>query len=407
MRQATVLSEFPDDRVVPADEVSLHLVGDEGILFDSRRQTVFGTNATATLIWCLLAEGVPLPEIAAILARRGGVLPRTAHKFLREAIRRWRAFGLLEGSPAPDPPSPFSSFNLPPASVAPRAHDDLPPSAMHRTYTILESSFGLGFPSAEAHAAVAPLLDHLSTAEPSTRQISLSLVETDDGFALHAGDVVLERCAELHRVAPMILAVIMAIAIRSSGGLCAVHASAVGHRDKTALLVGEAGAGKSTLAAAAAASGFCHLADDTVVLERASLAVRPVPSPPCIKEGAWPVLAERLHGLYDLPVHVRLDGRRARYVPRSWLPRGTETNGSANTTCAVFPTYHPRAATKLHAMTTAEAVRALLPHVFVLDGGLGRQDIDDLIAWISDVPCFALPLSSLGRGVAALWGLCR
>lgn len=72
----------------------------------------------------------------------------------------------------------------------------------------------------------------------------------------------------------------------ASAGLTVLHASAVDIDGGAVLFIGDAGAGKSTLAAALSLRGFALLADDGVLLDERSDGVHAVPSYPGVR--LWP-----------------------------------------------------------------------------------------------------------------------
>src|SRR6476661_7663307 len=77
-------------------------------------------------------------------------------------------------------------------------------------------------------------------------------------------------------------------------GLVCLHASAIVVNDAAVALVGPAGAGKSTTAAAFAARGFSVLAEDVVTLDDSGDNFFVRPAYPCIR--LWPASAATLYG---------------------------------------------------------------------------------------------------------------
>jgi hypothetical protein len=77
-------------------------------------------------------------------------------------------------------------------------------------------------------------------------------------------------------------------------GLVCLHASAIVNDGKAIALVGPAGAGKSTTAAAFSARGFSVLAEDVVTLDDRGDSFLVRPSYPCIR--LWPASAASLYG---------------------------------------------------------------------------------------------------------------
>ena len=62
-------------------DLSLHYVGEEGLLLDPENQRLYALNATAAFIWSLLKDGKSLAEVSRVperairgASRRGSVL---------------------------------------------------------------------------------------------------------------------------------------------------------------------------------------------------------------------------------------------------------------------------------------------------------------------------------------------
>ena len=151
------------------------------------------------------------------------------------------------------------------------------------------------------------------------------------------------------------------------------------------LLLGEPGRGKSTLAAALVARGLSYIADDTVLLTSNPIRVRGVPSRMGIKEGSWSVLQHYWPNLEDLPIHVRADGKRIRYL----LPENALINrpGFAELTASslIFPRYEPNANTTVRNLSRAEALLKITEAGYDIPGQITEQVIAALIEWLDTV----------------------
>ena len=66
-----------------------------------------------------------------------------------------------------------------------------------------------------------------------------------------------------------------------------LHGAVLVRDEKALLLLGDAWAGKTTLALALVQRGWGYFSDDLVVIERSSGLVRPVPKPPGVKAYSW------------------------------------------------------------------------------------------------------------------------
>ena len=101
-------------------------------------------------------------------------------------------------------------------------------------------------------------------------------------------------------VADYLLGGVLAFVVRLRGSV-PLHASAVAVHDRAVLFAGDAGAGKSSLAAAFAILGYPVLADDVVVIDDSRACVRAFPSHPRLS--MWSDSANRLFATKSLPSH--------------------------------------------------------------------------------------------------------
>jgi hypothetical protein len=100
----------------------------------------------------------------------------------------------------------------------------------------------------------------------------------------------------LERTCLYLLGPVLGFVLRLRGGVC-LHASAVELRGRAVALVGPAGAGKSTLAAAFACRGVPVLSDDVVPLDDRGPTLCVQPGNPRLR--LWPESAEALFGAAD------------------------------------------------------------------------------------------------------------
>ncbi len=76
-----------------AGDVRLFVLDDEGVLFSETRQELYSTNTAATLLWCLLEEGLSLPDVVDTYARTFGLTTTEAEAHVYPTLRRWSALG--------------------------------------------------------------------------------------------------------------------------------------------------------------------------------------------------------------------------------------------------------------------------------------------------------------------------
>ena len=100
---------------------------------------------------------------------------------------------------------------------------------------------------------------------------------------------------------------VLAFVVRLRGRV-PLHASAVVIEDQAVLFAGDAGAGKSSLAAAFAILGYPILSDDVVVMDDSGDGVRAHPSHPRLS--IWPDAASSLFSAKSLPAHSPVYDKR-------------------------------------------------------------------------------------------------
>lgn len=84
----------------PRKGVSLHLLGDQGVLFDLPAQRLYAANTTASFIWCCLEERRPLRETCERLADTFGLRLADAETYVEGMVSQWRELGLIDGGPS-------------------------------------------------------------------------------------------------------------------------------------------------------------------------------------------------------------------------------------------------------------------------------------------------------------------
>ncbi len=84
---------------VPRRGVSLHLLGDQGVLFDFPAQRLYAANATASFIWCCLEERRTRRQTCERLAETFGLRLADAETYVEAMLVQWRELGLIDGGP--------------------------------------------------------------------------------------------------------------------------------------------------------------------------------------------------------------------------------------------------------------------------------------------------------------------
>jgi len=410
--QATAIEVEPRELLAgpaaPRAHVTLHLLDNDGVLFDASHQSVYALNTTGTFIWCCLEEGLSPIEVIERLQSSFGISADTAADYLSAAIGRWRALHLVS-----DP-----RLGLDDASTAePTARAEAPdrsnpvkagrPGGDEREYLLLDVGFRLRILAPAVRREIELLLAPLAAGAIRGDFVRLDLISDERGFVVLEEGCPYAHCRNEEEVVPLVKTCLIEIALKRSGDFGAVHAAAVARNNRCLLLPGQSGAGKSTLTAALVAAGFELMGDDTTVLARGTLEARPVPFAICVKEGAWDLLASRFPELRDRPIHHRLDGKKVRYLPP--LPGCTwaKPRSRCGVDGLVFLNRVPEAKSSLVRLTGADALSRFAKEFCPLGDGLSPAKLDQLVAWIKRIDAYELRYSPLDDGVDQLTKLCR
>ena len=380
--------------------LSLHHIGEEGLLLDPENRRLYALNASAAFIWSLLKDGKSPAEVSRALNEQFAVPADAAVSYVANVLRQYET---LRQDGKPSDPETAAMVAAPQAGRPSRMG-----ARMARTYLLLDSAFRVHYDSVRLFEQIHPLLQHraLVSAAELTKVTDVVVAQEDDGVTVIADEEMIGSSLTIEDAAVAVRACLTQLATARSGGLCVVHAGALCRNGAALLLPGDAGHGKSTLSAGLAARGFDMLCDDTTLLAGEPPLVRSIPTGLCIKRGAYAVLEPHYPRLASLPEWRRPDGRQARYLmPGRDLP-WAGPDAAVGVSWIVFPRYHPDRGTALLPLPRHEALARLLRGVCFLSGSLDERNLEKLIAWIEPIDCFELPLSSLDAATALLDGLC-
>lgn len=393
------------DDVRPGAHVTLHLLEQQGVVFDAARQAAYAVNQTGTFIWCCLESGMAISEIVARLERTFVITRDRAVDYLETAVRHWRDLGLVvsDGRETLSAAQPWQSGRLSFGDDDETSRLDGPGQG----YRLLDTDFRIRVSSPNMQDEIELLLAPLAGSARAANVVHLELIEHASGFSVLRDGRVYASCNQLDQAAPLIKTCLIEMALNRSGDFGALHAAALYRDSHCVLLAGPSGAGKSTLTAALLATGFELMADDTTVLARETLDARPVPFAICLKQGAWELLKSRFPALGGRPVHHRLDGKKIRYL------LGEVGQAWAKPTChrpvrsLVFLNRVPEAKSALEAISRADALSRFAREFCPLGDGLTVEKMGQLVTWIRRIDCFELRYSPLDDGVEQIVRLCR
>lgn len=284
-----------------ADGVVPLVIADRPALFVEATQRLNALNGSAGMLVALLADGIELAELRRQLQETMGLNAGEVDALVTD----------------------WSTQRVMAASFAPGAAD-----AECLWLRAGERSIAIRFPQGAWGAGLAAPYGHLPRGgvpgETATSITVEALGESENDlvgvFDDSAGTLVSQDAAS-----PVLRGAIVDLVL-DQPGYVALHAACLvardGPQDEAILLIGAPGAGKSTLAAmAAAASPHLRLAgDDIVLFDPRSGLVMGVPLPLTVKSGSWDRLAQVVPGLAALTPVRRADGQWLRYAPLPGSP---------------------------------------------------------------------------------------
>jgi hypothetical protein len=400
MADSAVAPADPQETTAPASR--LHFLDGEPMLFDEVRQKLYALDRTAAFIWCCLEDGFGIDGAAKRLAEAASLNIAAGRALVADTVQRWRERGLLDSAGAAatgeavDRPvraqAEVLTLRRPPVRAA---------VITERRINLAGLDLHLCCPEPEVAQRVLPLFAHLPPAAEAGPLVRIDIRSAPGGYAVFQDRVPVLRIGELAGVAPALKGHLVQTILARPDYRLAVHAAAVAKGGRVLLLPGDSGSGKTTLAAALIARGFAFLGDDTVVLERGDLRVRPIPFALAVKAGAWDLLTPYHPRLPELPVDCRPDGKVVRYLrpahvaaealPAAWM---------------VFPGWGNGRAPRLTRLPRVAALQRFLPGCYASAHCLKSAELGQLVQWIETMDCYTLDASDLGAAVGLLDGLC-
>lgn len=395
------------------------------ILFNSDGGRIVVLNETAAFVWEALEHGLACPEIADEISRQTGAERGRVLADCRSLIEQWTSAGLGSGGAAPEEAGRAVELEADTATAdADGTSDDIDRATAFRAarreaerrrrYRIADLRLNLDAPR-EAFGLIEGLLDHCAisgeapienadTPSPDDGSATLTVAKRSGEWLLFLEDILLARCDDDVKLAPMIHAMTLHLSYAASESRLSIHGAAVFAGDECVLLPGRPGAGKSTLTAALVNAGFGYCTDDFVILDGNPLRLRGVPLCIGLKEGSWPLLEGPLPAVGSLPTRLREDGQQVRYFapPKERIAAGDDRFRVA---AIVFPHIAENEPCRLEPLPRSAALLRIADAGYHLLGELDVEAFEAMLAWVKSLDCFELRYSDLDEAVACIRGL--
>ncbi|MET0093409.1 MAG: hypothetical protein ABW120_07740 [Sedimenticola sp.] len=271
--------------------------------------------------------------------------------------------------------------------------------AEERHYHLLNSNLRVRYSHTELLSQVASIFSHLEHEAAAEQVTTIDIIQEQDGvIRLYHEYTPVYSCTDINKLGPLAKTLVWRSAIEAFHFFIDIHAGVVGDSKQCFLLPAAAGSGKSTLTAALIHHGFEYFSDELALLQEEGMKVCPAPLALCVKESGIKTLSTYYPHLHKLNLHLRGDGKWARYMPppTESIPH-PDTLRSVG--AIVFPQYTPGETTRLENLGHMETLQLLMKECLIVNAHLDQEKVSALLKWIEETPCYRMPISDLNEAV--------
>jgi hypothetical protein len=360
-----------------AEGASFLSLDDQTAVFSEPAQRIYGLNNMAANIWCRLEER-QTPSVISGELIKSGVTPHLAREYVDQAIRMWLKLGLLKIDCGAD------RDNL-------RRENSFAVNVGKLKVTIQATS--------ELLARLSPLFcDHVIAADGHGD--IFHVVEHDRLIHVFHNELNV-ICCDVNELAPSLKAYITEQIVTKSPPDVVFHAACLVRGERSILISGAPGAGKTTLALHLMNAEFEYRADD-IVLIAPDGNVTGVPFAPTVKSGAWEKVNKIYPELNDALIHRRPDGKRVRYLK----PARTVKNGRCPVGWIIFIKRNSDGPANLKPLSRVDALGRLMEGSFSPGGKLTHAACNAIKRTLVNANSFELTYSNATDASNAIARLC-
>ena len=385
----------------PPSTIDFHPFMNGGVLYLNGSRRIWALNSMAAFIWCILDKVGSLEELASRLASAFHIDNIKALGDTKATITCFEREGLFTARQKIGPMEKSDRWDITPTGpgfVEPKSW------AIRRFFKTANHVFEFCCMDTSLGKAITGHIAHLGLDNEAPCDTRLAIFPGKG--ATKTWDIFIDglRFREglrKNEVFPHIATLFFVRACEALEDRLLFHAAVLEKSGTTIVFPGEAGSGKTTLAAALMLHGCRFFSDEIAVLNVESLCVSPLPLPMSIKPGSVGPLSRYYAGLSERSVHLRSDGKKVRYLspPPQNLTETVEVSVPVN--YLVFPKYREDAENRLNTLDKFETMQRLAT-TGSSNRDITNRDVKAMIALVEKSPCYEIVYSDLSKAVALL-----